>query len=389
MDKKKQLIIKVVTLLAFIIIFSLLIIVANRDNPTNYKTGANSPIRYEKAKVIEVLEDNTEVDKNSEGLRRGSQKIEVKIQSGEHKGETKIIDNHLGLLFNVYAKEGTKVIVRIDSYDDDYHVSIYNYDRFFILYGTILLFCILMCVIGGKKGLLALLGLVFTIICVMKILVPMIYKGAPVLPVTMFIVAITAIVCLILLDGLNTKTITAIIGTVLGVFIAGLLSYIIGKLARISGLNMEEAESLLLIASDKGLKIRDLFVSGILISALGAVIDIAMSIASALYELHTVNPMIKQHTLFRSGMNIGKDAMGTMANTLILAFVGTSLNLVLMIFAYGVPITQLINTDLIAIEIIRAITASIGIISTVPIVAFLGSRIIKKNTIKGLLKFNK
>ncbi len=156
---------------------------------------------------------------------------------------------------------------------------------------------------------------------------------------------------------------------------AGILAYIVGKLAHISGLNMEEAESMLLVATDNGLKVRDLLVAGILISALGAVMDTGMSISSAIYELHTVNPTMKSFALFQSGMNIGKDAMGTMANTLILAFAGSSLNLVLMIFAYGIPFSQIINTDLIAIEIIRAITASIGIILSVPIVALIGSRV--------------
>jgi uncharacterized membrane protein len=355
--------------------FSILLYFANQGNPVNYKTGANSPIKYVKAKVIEVLENNTQVDENSEGLKRGHQLLEIKILSGEHKGETQIIDNYLGLLYNVYAKEGTRIIARIDTHDGEFSASIYNYDRSFLIYGIIILFSALLCIIGGKKGFMALVGLIFTILCVLNILVPLISKGVPVLPLTILIVVVTTIVCLILLDGINPKTFSAITGTILGVLVAGILAYIVGKLAHISGLNMEEAESMLLVATDNGLKVRDLLVAGILISALGAVMDTGMSISSAIYELHTVNPTMKSFALFQSGMNIGKDAMGTMANTLILAFAGSSLNLVLMIFAYGIPFSQIINTDLIAIEIIRAITASIGIILSVPIVALIGSRV--------------
>ncbi|MDF2819773.1 MAG: YibE/F family protein [Clostridiales bacterium] len=376
MDKRKTLIIKTIAVIVFITFFSILLILANKNNPENFKTEGKSPTRYVKAKVIEVLEDNTQIDGNSEGIRRGDQKIEIKILSGEHKGETQIIDNYLGLLYNIYTKEGTKVIVRIDTYDGEYSASVYNYDRSFVLYGILILFGGLLCVIGGKKGFKALVGLVFTVVCVISILIPLISKGYPVLLMTMAIVVITTIVCMILLDGINSKTISAISGTILGVLVAGFLAYIAGKIAHVSGFNMEEAESLLLVATDDGLKIKDLFVAGILISSLGAVMDVAMSISSSIYELHTVNPKMKGQALFKSGMNIGKDAMGTMANTLILAFAGSSLNMLLMIFSYGIPLMQLINTDLIAIEIIRSISASIGIILTVPIVAFIGSRII-------------
>ena len=389
MDKRKTLIIKVAAGVIFIAFFSILLFLANQDNPENYKTGTNSPVKYVKAKVIDVLQDNTQTDGNSEGLKRGHQLLEIMILSGEHKGETQIIDNYLGLLYNVYAKEGTRIIARLDTHEGEFIASIYNYDRSFLIYGIIILFSALLCIIGGKKGFMALLGLVFTILCIMNILVPMISKGVPVLPLTILIVIVTTIVCLVLLDGINPKTFSAITGTILGVLVAGILAYIIGKLAHISGLNMEEAESMLLVATDNGLKIRNLLVAGILISALGAVMDTGMSISSAIYELHTVNPTMKALALFQSGMNIGKDAMGTMANTLILAFAGSSLNLVLMIFAYGIPFSQIINTDLIAIELIRAITASIGIILSVPIVAFIGSRVMTRKDKEHIVKLKK
>ena len=132
---------------------------------------------------------------------------------------------------------------------------------------------------------------------------------------------------------------------------------------------MDEAESLLLTAVDNGLKIRGLYICGILIASEGAVMDIAMSISSAVSELHSVNPSLTPAQLFRSGMNIGRDAMGTMANTLVLAFAGTSLNMMIFIYAYDVSYIQLLNTDFVAIEVIRSLAGSIGIILTVPVVA--------------------
>lgn len=376
MKTKREFWVKILAGAVFVIFLVSTLLYANRDNPKNYKSAGDAPIRYVRAKVIEVLEDNTKVDKESEGLKRGSQSIKIKILSGEHKGDTQIIDNYLSLLYNIYAKEGTRLIVRIDTNESGYNASVYNYDRSYLLIGLIALFGGLMGIIGGKKGLKSLLGLAFTIICAMYILIPLVTQGVPVLPLTVLIVVVTTIVCLILLDGINAKTISAMVGTIAGVLIAGALAYIVGRIVHVSGLNMEEAETLLLVATDGGLKIRDLFVAGILISALGAILDTAMNIASAIYELHDVNPTMTSGALLRSGMNIGKDAMGTMANTLILAFAGSSLNLVLLIYTYGIPFIQIFNNDLIAMEIVRAMAASIGIILTVPIVAWVGSRII-------------
>jgi uncharacterized membrane protein len=102
---------------------------------------------------------------------------------------------------------------------------------------------------------------------------------------------------------------------------------------------------------------------------MGAVMDIAMSISSAISEIHEANNKLGFTDLFKAGMNIGRDAMGTMANTLVLAYVGGALNMMVLIYSYGVSFNQLMNTDFVAIEMIRAIAGSIGIIGTVPCVA--------------------
>ena len=128
------------------------------------------------------------------------------------------------------------------------------------------------------------------------------------------------------------------------------------------------------------LKIKDLFLCGILIAWYGAVMDVAMSIASSIAELHiSKSNNWTRWELFRSGMNIGKDAMGTMSNTLILAFAGNSLNMMVMIYSYGIGFQQLMNTDFIAIEVIRSIAGSIGIICTVPFVAFIAATVFAKS----------
>ena len=113
---------------------------------------------------------------------------------------------------------------------------------------------------------------------------------------------------------------------------------------------------------------------GVLISALGAVMDVALGIASSVWELREQNPALSAKELFGSGMHIGRDAMGTMANTLILAFAGSSLNMLLLVQTYDIPFIQLINTDYICIEVIQSIAGAMGILLTVPIVAFISGR---------------
>lgn len=349
-------------------------VILNIDN-SDIQSEEND-IRYDKGVVEKVLSDNTQVDSATEGVRRGSQVIQVRIVNGPYKGQVVTMDNYLSAQFNVYAKEGTKIMVRVTIYEEGPNFSVYNYDRSLLLYGFIGLFVVLLCVIGGKKGFSALLSLILTLLVVAKILLPLLLKGFPTLPTTIGVIAFSTIVGFILIDGINAKTSSAIIGTITGVVLAGLLAHLAGIFGHINGYQMDEAESLFLIAgSGSGIKITNLLTAGILIASLGAIMDVAMSIASSLHELQEVNASLTRKQLFRSGMNIGKDAMGTMANTLILAFTGASLNLLLMIYSYGIPYTQLINTDSIAIEIIRGIAGSIGIVLTVPIVAFISANV--------------
>ena len=134
-----------------------------------------------------------------------------------------------------------------------------------------------------------------------------------------------------------------------------------------NGFNMQEARKPDPVRSrHRGLKISGLLVCGVLISALGAVMDVSLGIASSVWEMREQNPEASAGSLFRSGMQIGRDAMGTMANTLILAFAGSSLNMLILVQTYDIPFLQLINTDSIALEVVQSVAGSFGILLTVP-----------------------
>ena len=336
-----------------------------------------SQMVYERAVVTAVLSDDVFPDyDNAEGRRVGTQELEIQIQTGAHKNEVMSLTNYMSALFNVDLKKGDSIIVRIMTDEDGaYYASLFNYNRGRVLGVFVLLFFVLLAVLGGKKGLGALLGLLFTLGCIWLILIPCLIRGIPAVPVTVGIIAVTAAGALIFLNGFSEKTLCSVLGCVIGVVAAGGIAAAVGAATPMNGFNMSEAENLLLYGADKGLKISGLLVCGVLISALGAVMDVALGIASAVWEIHEQNPALTARQLFRSGLHIGQDAMGTMANTLILAFAGSSLNMLILVQTYEIPFLQLINTDYICIEVIQSIAGAMGLLLTVPIVAFISARL--------------
>ena len=341
------------------------------NRPEEGTPTASSQLIFVPAKVTAVLEDDAQPDwENSEGRRIGTQELEIRILSGRHKGEVLPLTNYLSALFNVDVGVGDRIIVRLITQEDgSYYASLFNYDRALVMGGAMLVFCAVLVLLGGRKGVRALLGLVFTLVCLWFLLIPGLIRGLPAIPLTIAVAAVCAAASLILLDGPSRKSLCAILGCVGGVAAAGLFAALVGALTPMDGFNMSEAENLLLYGAEKGLSIRGLLVCGVLVAALGAVMDVAMSIASAAWELREHNDGLSRRELFRSGMNIGRDAMGTMANTLILAFAGSSFNLLILIQIYDIPFLQLANTDFLCIEILQSVAGSMGILLTVPLVA--------------------
>ena len=200
-------------------------------------------------------------------------------------------------------------------------------------------------------------------------MVPLALKGVPSVPVTVILVSVTIVVSLYLLGGRQPKTVGAALGCICGVCFAAIFAAACIGVLHITTYQMDEAEALMLARTDYGLRLKGLFLSSILITALGAVMDIAMSIASSMAEVKEKRPDITRKELFRSGIRVGRDASGTMANTLVLAVAGSSLNMIILIYSYQVTFTQLMNTDFIAIEFVRSIAGSMGIILSVPCAA--------------------
>lgn len=348
----------------------------NRTDEDETASDASRMV-YASAEVTAVLADNAQEDfQNAEGRRVGDQELEIRILSGDHKDEIMTVTNYMSALFNVDVGQGDRIIVRIMTDEEgSYYASVFNYDRGIVLGVFLLIFFALLAVLGGKKGVGALAGLLLTLGCIWFILIPCLIRGVPAIPVTIGVSAVAAAAGLIFLNGYSKKTLCAVCGCVGGVLAAGIAAAAVGTLSPMNGFNMQEAENLILYGADKGLKISGLLVCGVLISALGAVMDVALGIASSVWEMREQNPDATAGSLFRSGMQIGRDAMGTMANTLILAFAGSSLNMLILVQTYDIPFLQLINTDSIALEVVQSVAGSFGILLTVPLVAFVSARL--------------
>lgn len=367
-----------ITAVVFLALFALALYWAN-SGWAGYTITEDSGVEYETARVLRVVEDKSQKDPAIENRLRGSTVLELEILTGRYAGDVVTVTNYLSAMYNVDAGQGDRLSVRIDTVGKgEYQVSVYNYDRIPGTVAILLVFALTLVLIGGKRGFRALVGLIFTFVCIVYLLLPLTLRGWDSVIVTVAIVGITSAVCFYLLGGWQPKIVGAALGCLIGVAAAAVLGSIATQVLHVSAYQMDEAEALILARNDTGMKLSGLLLSGILIATEGAVMDTAMTVASAMDELKTKRPDIGLKELFGSGMNIGRDATGTMANTLVLAFAGSSLNMMVLIYSYQVSFTQLINTDFVAVEVVRGVAGSLGIILTVPCVAFVTALLLTK-----------
>lgn len=367
LDRKKFKGILITVLFVFLIVPSAL---AEEDPP-----AVDPPVR---AKVLKIIsEDTIESEQLVDGFK--VQYAEVKILNGPHKGETMIAQNVMDnrMAYNIIIDEGDDVLLYFQEDEEGNIEEIYIseiYRQKHLLY-LVLAFGLLLMIFGGLKGIKAIITLALTGVCVVKVLLPCMLKGYNPILVSVAICAVVTSFTLIIISGFNKKTISAIIGTTGGVLIAGIVALVIGSMAKLTGLGNDEAQMLMFLPQKVDFNFKGLLFAGIILGALGAVMDVGMSIASAMHEIEITNPEIDTKSLIKSGMNVGRDIMGTMSNTLILAYTGGSLHLMLLLMAHKIPFLEVINWDMFASEIVRALAGSIGLIFAVPITALISGTI--------------
>ena len=355
---KRHLIILLITVL-----FALFLYRYNQiDRVGLYDTDGKT---FEKAEVVDIIKDN----ETESGNQIGDQVVSLKLLSGDYKGNTVEAVSSSSYLYGAHCEVGMRVIAEVNESDDSLYVTVYSQDRTWMLYAIVLLFLITLCIIGGRQGLNSAVALVFTFVCIVFLFLPMIYRGISPIFAAVVVAVLTTFVTMYLIGGLSSKSVTSMIGTVAGVGISAVLAVLFGRLTGISGYNVSDIEQLEYVGQMTDVRIGELLYAGILISALGAVMDVAMSVASTISEIHYRNPELSRKELFTSGIRVGKDMMGTMSNTLILAFTGSSINTLVFMYVYGYTSTQITNMYSIGIEVIQGISSTMGVILTVPIVS--------------------
>lgn len=318
---------------------------------------------FEKGTVTQVLQDNVQPD----GSRAGEQVVLVRMTTGERKGQEVRMTSSSGYLFGAPCTVGMKVIVMQSVAGDTTVSSVYSQDRGAVLCGFAALYLLLLCLVGGRQGVKGALGLIVTFGCILLVYLPLIYRGFSPFLVSVGVCAVTAVVTLWLISGPTRKTAAATVGTVAGVVIAGLTAAGSSALTGISGWNVSDIESLLTLWNTSDIQVGELLFSGLLISSLGATMDVAMSISSAMAEIQAQTPELSRLELFRAGMRVGRDMMGTDSNTLILAFAGGSISMLVLDYAYDLPWLQIINSNNIGIAVMQGLSGSFGVVLSVPL----------------------
>lgn len=338
------------------------------DGLNSYSAVNNSTLHYVRAVVVQVDAQELERDGADSRLWLGSQELTVRILEGEKKGEQVELTNYLTRVHSIYVTQGQRIILCADLPENaDPYYTVYNYDRTLPLGLLVAAFCLAVLLVGRGKGLRTLLGVAYSLLTIILFMVQAIYHGFTPWGAALLTVLLISGVSLLLLNGISRQTAVGLSATLAGVAATALIFLLFSRLLHLSGYNTDDAETLLMAGDSTGMSIRYLLLAGVMISALGAVMDVAVSLAAALKELVQTDPAITRRAMMRSGLNIGKDMIATMSNTLILAFAGTGLNTMLCLLAYGYQPAQLLSSDYLAVELAQGLCATLGVVLTVPV----------------------
>lgn len=357
---------------------------AHADDKTILKseTGIVENVKYEDAESINQGEQTTK------------QEVTVRVLTGNFKGSERIIDNMLtgNPAYDIPLSKGDKVILHMEPVSEtvtgpeDVDIFIADIQRNTQIYIFTGIFCILLLIIGRKKGLTSIISILSTIALIFFMLMPMILNGFCPIASAVLTGILSTFITIYLVGGFNSKSSAAIIGTSISLIFAGALSMLAIYFAHLTGFAGEE--NMFLYTARPDLSFTGILSASMIIAALGALMDTAVSIASTVNEIYETDKSLTVRQLFKSGMNVGRDIIGTMSNTLILVYLGSSLPLVLL--SSNIDMNKFFNLNQVATEILSAIIGSIAILACVPITAIISAILIKRQDRKKIeFKFDK
>ena len=333
-----------------------------------------------------------DVEDLNQGEQTTKQEVTIKVLTGEFKGTERIVDNMLtgNPAYDINLSKGDKVILHLEQIGDtaasvdDINFYIADIQRNNQILAFVGIFFVLLLLIGHKKGITSIVSIISTILLIFLMLMPMILSGFCPIASAVLTGIISTIITIYLVGGFNSKSSSAIIGTSISLIFAGAMSMLAIYFAHLTGFSGEE--NMFLYTARPDLSFTGILSASMIISALGALMDTAVSIASTINEIYETDKTLSINQLFKSGMNVGRDIIGTMSNTLILVYLGTSLPLVLL--SSNIDMNKFFNLNQVATEILSALTGSIAILFCVPITAIIAAYLIKKQKEKLNFKFD-
>lgn len=352
-----------------IVVLSLTFIIIG-NNYCAYDTTGNDAAA-ESAKVIRITDIYTE---NIDGMENTVIEFQGKMLTGELKGQTIEMEqdiNEVTLDKPAPIKEGDRVLVSHTNLMGDGETGAewyyFQQDRLPGLAALGILFLVMLLVIGKMKGLTTIISLGFTGAAVFCVYIPAILSGKNIYVTTVIITVYIIFASLMLLNGINKKTWCAIVGNIGGILLTAVLAVIVNASLKITGMIDESYVYLANAGSTFMIDLRAIVWSCIIIGSLGAIMDVSMSIASAMHELALEMKERSFGRMVRSGMNIGRDAIGTMTITLVLAYTGSSIGSLLLFMVNNRSFNILMNLEMVVVEVIQAVVGSMGILLAVPI----------------------
>lgn len=364
---KKKVMYLVTIVLAILYIFFGNRIVSDRTNKVS-----SMDIEYTKAKVTKILNVEKSIAQagNSEKDKDITITFKAKIISKEHKGE--IIESEQRILYPnaenaVELKVGDRILI-VDAYQDIEGNTEWKYvdrERITPVLFLGIIFTLLLIIFGRTKGLNTIIALCFIVLSIFTVFIPSILAGFNVYLMAIITCVFIVLITSIIVYGINDKSIATVLGCFGGMIISLILLLIMDSIVHLTGYTSEEAMFLMLLDLENPVNLKAIVFASIIVGAIGAIMDISIDIASSLKEIASkINkPTFKE--IVKSGITIGRDIIATMTNTLVLAYIGSSLSSVVLIVSYDTSLINLFNKEAIIIEILQALIGSLGLLFTI------------------------
>ena len=348
-----------------ILILSLLFLFIGRILAGRIPSGTDDGIVYYRAHVINIV-DRIEI--NIESFSSTEIHFNARITSRERRNElVRAVQTFSDIMPSMEREVEPSNNIILASVGDTYFFA--NYQRINIIAMLGAVFLVAIIAFGKTKGFNSIISLGFICAAVFFVLVPAILNGKNIYVLTIIICLYAIISTLLIVIGTNKKAMSAMLGCLGGVAVAAGLMFFMDSILNLTG--VLDHESIALLRLETPVDIRALIFAGVIIGAMGAIMDVAMSISSSLFEICEFEEDISFTAIFSSGINIGKDILGTMLNTLVLAYIGGSLSIMMLLMVHSTSIIELLNMEMIIVEFLRAIIGSFGMFATIPLTAFI------------------